>query len=611
MSEELGIDPEFWAFMKAQESPAPSPAVPSVPAEKVESPKKGRKKASSSGPKPEVSPEEELSTSPLLPQREATLPAASLPETQVPPEPEVQTVEEEEEVVEGEVIDAAPVAEVIQHAAVDSIFFSRHFFPKTFRQEPAPFHSEVWGLLDNPDARYVNIQVMRGGAKTTIVRAYMGKRIAYGISRTILYIGASESKTIDSIEWVKNQVERNKQYATVFGLRKDKPWTGDRARVAHELEGHGAWLVGIGITGSVRGLNIEDHRPDLIIVDDVIGEGNSATPEQRRKVAELILGAVKESLAPRSEVPDAKMVIINTPQDFEDLSQLALTDEQFKSARFGCWTPDTEDLPVEFQESSWPARWSSEELRAEKRAAIARNMLSLFAREMECRLVTTETASFREEWIKFFGPEEQEQEPPLHEMWTVLVIDPVPPPSDIQIAKGMIGKDFEAMSVIGRWKGKYYVLETICNRGHDPSWTVAMFFELANRWQVRKIIVETVAYQKVLSWLLKEAMKRAGRYWPVEDFKDRRSKIDRINQGLKGPLSNGAVYFRRKQATLLSQVIHYPGKNPSGTHDDEIETVAIGVQSLSEGVVGEAAPDNLHEYIGTEVGKLEFRRGAP
>lgn len=606
MSDESGINPEFLAWMAAQEgSSTPQPPV-------------GPPQAVKPGATP-LPPGEESPTSPLSPQREATLPSASLPEDQIAQ----GAIEDRIPVDEGNVVDpvtaeedtsqeveAASVEEVVKHAAIDSIFFSRHFFPKAFRQEPAPFHPDLWALLDDPDSRYVNIQVMRGGAKTTIARAYMAKRIAYGISRTILYIGASEQKTIDSIDWVKQQVERNKLYATTFGLQKDRPWTGDRAKIAHRLEGFNVWMVGIGITGSVRGLNIEDHRPDLIIVDDVISDGNSATADQRRKVTELILGAVKESLAPRSEVPDAKMVIINTPQDFEDLSQTALTDSQFRSARFGCWTPETEDLPVEFQESAWPARWSSEELRAEKRAAIARNMLSIFAREMECKLTTVETSAFRAEWFRFFGETEDEPEPPREELWTVLVIDPVPPPSDAQIAKGLKGKDFEAITVMGRWKNKFYVLETTCNRGHEPNWTMATTFEMANRWNVRKIIVETVAYQKVLAWLLKEAMKKTGRYWPIEEFKDRRKKLDRITQGLSGPLSNGAVFFRRSQATLISQGIHFPGKNPTGTHDDELETVAIGTQALSQGMVIDM-PDNHYEYLSPEPEGLEYRRGAP
>jgi predicted phage terminase large subunit-like protein len=286
------------------------------------------------------------------------------------------------------------------------------------------------------------------------------------------------------------------------------------------------------------------------------------------------------------------MVILNTPQDFEDLSSRALQDTQFRSTQFGCWTPDTAELPVEYQESSWPERYPSETLRAEKNAAIARNALSIFAREKECRLITPETSAFRAEWIRYFGVGGSEPEPPLEKLWTVLVVDPVPPPSDIQIAKGMSNKDYEAITAVGRYEGKYFVLETIYNRGHEPNWTAATIFDLANRWRPRKIIIESVAYQRTLSWLIRQAMQRAGRYWPVEEFVDKRKKIDRIKQGLAGPLSNGAVYFRKDQTTAVSQVIHYPGKNPEGTHDDVIETIAIGIQSLSHGFVGEVDVDH-------------------
>lgn len=505
----------------------------------------------------------------------------------------------------------ASVSEVVSHAAQDSIFFARHFFPKTFRQESPPFHRDMWGLLDDPLARYVNIQVMRGGAKTTIARTYMAKRIAYGLSRTILYIGSSEPKAKDSIEWMKSQVDRNRLYAKTFNLRKGKIWQTDNMRILHGTEDHVVALQAYGITGSIRGTNIDDHRPDLIVVDDVIKDDNAATADQRRKITELILGAVKESLAPASEVPDAKMVIINTPQDFEDLSQLALRDPQFRSARFGCWTKETEHLALEEQLSSWPERWSSETLRSEKRAAIARNMLSTFAREMECQLITPETSAFRAEWIRYFGPGEAEPEPPRHEMWVELVIDPVPPPSEIQIAKGLQGKDYEALTAIGRWRNKYYVLETIYNRGHQPNWTVATFFEMCNRWSPRKVIVESIAYQATLAWLLREGMKRTGRFYPIQEFKDKRRKLDRITDGLSGPLSNGALFFRpRGQETAISQVIHFPGKNPDGTHDDVIETIAIGVMSLSKGHVGDIAVD-FYKQMEEDIPELEYARGAP
>src|SRR4029077_9158654 len=327
---------------------------------------------------------------------------------------------------------------------------------------------------------------------------YTAKRIAYGLSRTILYIGASEGKAKNSIHWLKRQIAVNHKFTSDFGLSKvSRNWSGEKIEIQQKVPGedpHSIWVLGMGITGSTRGINIDDHRPDLIIVDDVVADDNSATPEQRDKIVNLVLGAVKESLSPASETPDAKLVILNTPQDFEDLSARAIRDTQFASTQYGCWTPDTAELPVEQQESSWPERYPSEVLRAEKIAAIARNSLSIFAREKECRLITPETSAFRAEWLRYYGPGEAEPEPPLHETWVVLVIDPVPPPSEIQIAKGLHGKDYEAITAVGRYKNKYYVLETIYNRGHEPNWTAATVFEMANRWKPRKIIVESVAY---------------------------------------------------------------------------------------------------------------------
>lgn len=515
----------------------------------------------------------------------------------------------------------ASISEIVLHAAEDSVFFCQHFFPKVFRQSSPDFHREIWGILDDPSKRYVNLQVMRDGAKTTLLRAYTAKRVAYGLSRTILYIGASEKKALASVRWIKRQIEFNKSWAQTFGLQPGKPWTDGELKIEHGTEGHSIWVLGMGISGSVRGINLDDYRPDLIIIDDVVGDDNSATDDQRHKIVDLVLGALKESLSPRSETPDAKMVILNTPRDFEDVSQRALKDTQFASARFGCWTPETEDSPLEEQMSSWPERYPEadwvdergikhEGLRSEKNAAIARNSLSIFAREKECKLITPETSYFREEWIKYFGMGEAEVEPPRHEMRVVYVIDPVPPPSAGQIAKGMRGKDFEAHGVIGLWKGKFFALELVSNRGHDPSWTSATFFELCNRWQPSKVIVESVAYQRTLVWLLREAMKRAARYWLVEEFVDKRHKTDRINQGVKGPASNGQLYLRKKQSSLVSQFIHYPGKNPDGMHEDELEVLAIGLTSLQKGFIGEIQ-DNYFAITDANIPELEYARGAP
>src|SRR5690606_34168215 len=84
------------------------------------------------------------------------------------------------------------VEEIIMLGATDSEFFAKHFFGETARQATPGFHADIDRVLDGPD-RLVNLQIFRGGAKTTKLRIYTAKRIAYRISKTILYVGKSQA----------------------------------------------------------------------------------------------------------------------------------------------------------------------------------------------------------------------------------------------------------------------------------------------------------------------------------------------------------------------------------------------------------------------------------
>lgn len=471
-------------------------------------------------------------------------------------------------------------AELIQLAAVDSVLFNKTFFPNTARLPAPMMHQQIDAVLDSP-ARYINIMMSRGWAKTSKLRMYTGKRIAYNISRTILFVSASERHSRRSLRWIMNQVERNKRYAQTFGLRPGTPWTPEEMQIIHGVDEQAITVIGLGITGSVRGVNIDDYRPDLIVLDDIMNDELGDSKRQLDKLAIRVLGAVKESLAPATEAPLAKLVMINTPQDFNDITQEAARDTQFITRRFGCWTPESEDRPLVDRESAWPELVPTATLIEDYRAALARNRLSIFVREKECRLVALEEACFKPDWIQYFGEGCPEPEPPLHEMYVVLVIDPVPPPSDAELERGLIDKDFEAIVAVGKWKGKIYVLETSVSRGHDPNWTIGEFFRMMMRWKAKKCIVEVTAYQKTLEWLLRQKMKEYRVYYLVQPYTDnKRKKHQRIIDGLTGVLSNKVIYYRSDQAELVEQTTRY-SQTRKIAKDDVIEAVAIAVSDLS------------------------------
>lgn len=463
-------------------------------------------------------------------------------------------------------------AELVRLAAINNDLYCRSFFSKTFRQPSPQFDKEIWDELDNPLSRFVNILGFRGSAKTTRARTFASKRIAYGLSRTILYVAASEDNAIRSVRWVKRAVTHNPFWSSTFGLERGDKWADAEIEIRHSKLDHPIWMLGVGITSTnLRGINFDDYRPDLIILDDTLQDENSATLEQREKLSNLVLGALKNSLAPATEEPNAKFVCMNTPQHRDDYSQQAKADPEFTTVEIPIWTKETWDKPVEEQISVWEDRLPTATMRAEKLAALQRNKLSLFTREMEVRLTTSELHAFRPEWLKICIMK------PAHP-FCVLGVDPVPPPSAAQIAKGLKGKDYEAHYVWGREGGEYFLMEGVRNHGHDPNWTINTFFTLAYKYRIARAVVESIAYQRTLKWILEQEMKRRRMYYVIVPYVDTRAKSTRIISTFSGIASQGLLNIGAEDTIFADQFINY--SESFADIDDDLDASAMALSDL-------------------------------
>lgn len=482
--------------------------------------------------------------------------------------------------------------ELVKLCAVDSELYATTFFAKTFRKKSPSFARELWKPLEDPSKRLVNLICFRGSSKTTRLRTFASKRIAYGTSRTIFYLGASQNDAIRNIQWLRLQVERNKLWSETYGLVPGRKWEETQIEIEHKVFGHTIWVLASGITGSIRGVNFDDYRPDLIVVDDPQTDEMAATQEQREKISDLVLGAVKNSLAPTSDEPNAKLAMAITPQHPDDISQQALVDTQWNNYVFPCWTKETMDLPVDEQISSWPEWFSTEALREDKKAAMKRNRLSIFTREMECRLISPELSQFQPTWLNV---REHPNSGPRG-CFAVLAIDPVPPPSDLEMAKGLVGKDWEAHYVWGRHNGNYHLLDFARNRGHQPSWSVATALALAHKWRVARIVVEAVAYQRTLKWLIEEEMKRRGVFFSIVPVVDKTKKFARIVNVLSGLATNGKLWIGPEHTIFAEQFAAY-GPTYGGV-DDDLDASSIALKDLSNtylerlSLLGEATVDD-------------------
>lgn len=443
--------------------------------------------------------------------------------------------------------------EVIQLATQDNYFYEKHFFPETVRQPSPAFHRQMdeklWG-----GNRQVAFKVFRDGAKTTKLRLFTSKRIAYGISRTILYVSNSQDHSVKSLDWIKRKVEFNRKWSETFGLRPGGKWTAEEIEIVNELAGCSIWIKAVGITGQLRGFNIDDHRPDLIVVDDADNEETAGNDAQRQKTEELFFGALMRSLVPTTENPNAMAVVLQTPINNGDLIDRITQDGQWETLEFSCFD--------ENQNSTWEARYPTAVLRADKAAHIRRGQLHIWMREMEVKLVARGGASFNAENIRFWDVRPDD-------MVYIIAIDPAS--SEAKNA------DDQVIGVVGLWQNRCYLIEYTAEKGEMPEAAAATTIQYIRRYGPLGVWVESISYQRVLAHLIEQEMKRARVFAPVHQVQDKRRKSDRILQAIGVASGEGNLYVRDTHSKFLSQ---YYGYSPLSTEkDDVLDMVSIAIDA--------------------------------
>jgi hypothetical protein len=435
--------------------------------------------------------------------------------------------------------------------------FGALFFPRTFRQDTPPFHDDIGARLYSA-SRFNAFEIFRGGAKTSLLRVFTAQRIAYAISHTIQYISVSQGHAMFSVRWVRRQIEHNKKFASAFGLRPGKKWTDEWCEIVHEVNGEIITMLALGITGQVRGFNPDDFRPDLIVLDDVIADENSATPEQRAKLSSLIHGAVVPSLAPTSEAPLAKLVFINTPMHRDDEIEKALLDPKWNGVRYGCYD--------EAGNSRWPTRFPLDVLLQEEESARATGRYRIWAREMKCELVSGEDKAIDVTKLEFWTtlPEG---------MTRVISIDPASSDSK--------GADDNVIMTVGFSGLDVYVIAFHADKGVMPDAASTHFFEQVMTFTpIQRAVVEKVAYQRTLKWYIEQEMAKRRVFVPMDGIDDRRRKADRIMQAIPGLVAYGHLYVHASMKKLIEQMDDYDPKIVEQA-DDLLDALAMAITAIN------------------------------
>jgi hypothetical protein len=207
-----------------------------------------------------------------------------------------------------------------------------------FDQENAPFHDDIDDALSNPLNRKSAIALPRGFGKTNHLSiAYPLWEIARNHDLRILLVSSTAELSKKSLGAIVDVIERNPRYRTWAKIvdggdvgvtprrrarqKRDENWSADSIIIEREAVAmRDATIQAVGIFGSII-----SRRADIVILDDLVTQENSATDEQRQKVKDWVRSTLLPVL-----VPGGRVVCMGNVWHMDDLMSELLKDPQFQ-----------------------------------------------------------------------------------------------------------------------------------------------------------------------------------------------------------------------------------------------------------------------------------------
>jgi hypothetical protein len=182
----------------------------------------------------------------------------------------------------------------IKKAEADPLYFCRTYLPHYFSHAPAPFHYELIRFLEERGKVVTPavVAALREFAKSTVCSfGYVMHQICFGKRHFIIIGSDTEDLASDLTGYLYMELLYNERLQQDFGelVRANKPvddfTTANSVRV--KARGRGQRLLG---------LKHRQHRPDLIILDDMENDVNVRNPEIVGQILDWVNSAVYPSL---------------------------------------------------------------------------------------------------------------------------------------------------------------------------------------------------------------------------------------------------------------------------------------------------------------------------
>ncbi len=433
-------------------------------------------------------------------------------------------------------------------------FFHYYFGRDYVKYQTAEYQREIFQLTEDSNIQNLVITAFRGSAKSTIITlSYIIWSIVGEQQKKFpLILGKTQLKAQNHLMNIKKELEQNDELRRDLGPFKEESnqW-GAQSLILFQ---YGARISIGSVEQSIRGIRHNQHRPDVIVCDDLEDSESVKTQESRDKLFEWLTGDV----LPAGD-KNTRMIFIGTPLHQDSLLMRLkgiFKDGDPKSVFRQYPIVDENNIPL------WSGKFPYEE-DIEMEKAKCFNLLA-WQREYLLQIVEREDQVIQRGWIQYYDV----LPPDNFHTYRAVGIDLAISLKD--------SADYTAMVpalVQGRGQNlRIYILPNIVNKRLTSLETIEQAKMVSSVLNRPKLFVETNGYQaSIIEHLKKENCNVVG-VRSVGDKYDRLSAVSFL-------IESGQVLFPK---TGVDQLINQLTGFGSERHDDLADAFSILLSKVIE-----------------------------
>ncbi len=442
------------------------------------------------------------------------------------------------------------------------------FMSSTLHYKVMPFHARIIEHMER--TRYSLVLGPRGSGKSiTGDVAYCLHQMVKNPNIRICIASKSGPQAKGFLQEIKAHIEGNEDFIKLFGNLKGTTWNEDEILISTRTK----ILKEPTITALGAGAGIPGRHFDLIIGDDLVDEENSATEHQREKNKKWFYTTLMPTLEPEGELR-----LLGTRYHVHDLyGHFAYKDKytgEWNDPRIGpnvlcipALTTVTElnedgEETIISETSFWPEKFTVKYLKE-----LRRSMGSLiFKLQMQNDATISEGGIINLDDLENNVWTSDKDRPPLNELMMFMGVDPA------------IGEkqanDFFCLVVIGvhTVTNHIYVLE-VFKQKISYNEQVDVIIRKYAHWNVEKVGIETIAYQKALA----QGVRDKGAWMNVHEVKPRIDKTARAKI-FSAYTERQEVHCHMSMISLMETCAGMPHVE----HDDEFDGLDIAVEAAKQ-----------------------------